>query len=70
MKYFNAVILNDGETYTDVCDSYVVLNAFEDEETGELSSDNSSLYIPIQELINLYIQAQTTKPTSLHSSWE
>ena len=54
MNYFDAVVLNDNETYTGVYGSTVILYATEDKELGTIRLTKKSLVIPIEELINSY----------------
>ena len=68
MNYFDAVVLNDNETYTGIDGSYVILNAVEDEYAGEVIETKDSIVIPIQDLIDAYFKVHTIKPTSQHSS--
>jgi len=69
MEYFNAVVLDDGETFSGIKGSCVILNAFENECSGQLGYDRASTVIPIQDLVDLYIRIKSLKPTSPHSSW-
>ena len=70
MKYFNVVVLNDGETFSGIKGSSMIQNAFEDECSGQLGCDEASTVIPIQDLVDLYVRIKSLKPTSPHSSWE
>ncbi len=36
MEYFNTVVLDDGETFSGIKGSCVILNAFENECSGQL----------------------------------
>lgn len=56
MNYFDAVVLNDNETYTGINGSYVILNATEDEATGQIIQSENSMVIPISDLIDSYLK--------------
>ncbi len=68
MDYFDAVVLNDNETYTGVDGSHVILNAVEDEYAGEVIETEHSIVIPITDLIDAYLKLHRFKKVSLHSS--
>lgn len=67
MNYLDIVMLNDGETYSSVYDTYVVLNAVEN-EYGEYIATKESLLIDIEVLISTYLKVNKIKPTSPHST--
>lgn len=56
MKYFDAVVLNDCETYSSVDGSYVVLDGAIDESMNEVEITDKSLVIQISDLIDAYKQ--------------
>lgn len=54
MKYFDAVVLNDCETYSSIDGSYVVLDGAIDESMNEVEITEKSLVIQISVLIDAY----------------
>ena len=59
MKYFDAVVLNDRETYSSIDGAYIVLNAIENEYINEVEMSESSEIIFISDLLKAYYRLKT-----------
>ena len=59
MKYFDAVVLNDRETYSSIDGAYVVLNAIKDECVNEVEITEKSQIIKISDLLEAYYRLTT-----------
>ncbi len=68
MVYMDVAVLNDGETFTGIYGSRVILNTIEDEDTGNFIVTEDSLTIRLEDLVSTYLEVNKIKPTFRRST--